>query len=59
MVIQHNLSAVNSYGNVCANNAKTASASEKLASGYRINRAADDAGGTCCFRKNAFHDTRS
>ena len=42
-VIQHNLSAMNAqrqYGLVAERNSKSA---EKLASGYKVNRAADDA----------------
>ena len=45
MVISHNLSAMNAnrmYGIMAENNAKLA---EKLSSGYRINRGADDAAG--------------
>ena len=45
MVIQHNLMALNTqraYGIVTNTRAKT---TEKLASGYRINRSADDAAG--------------
>lgn len=45
MIIQHNLTALNAqraYGIVTKRKAKT---TEKLASGYRINRSADDAAG--------------
>lgn len=45
MVIQHNISAVNSYRNFRVNNSLLAKNLEKLSSGYRINRAADDAAG--------------
>lgn len=45
MIIQHNMTAANAnrmLGNVVAGQAKS---TEKLSSGYRINRAADDAAG--------------
>lgn len=45
MVIMHNMSAVNAAGKVTVNEKKTAKSAEKLGSGYRINRSADDAAG--------------
>ena len=45
MVIQHNISAVNSYRNYTMNSSSLSKNLEKLSSGYRINRAADDAAG--------------
>lgn len=51
MVIQHNMPAMNAYGCFNSNNVNMASASEKLSSGYRINRAADDAAGLAVSEK--------
>ena len=45
MVVQHNLAAMNSNRMLGITSGKQAKSSEKLASGYRINRAADDAAG--------------
>jgi flagellin len=45
MIINHNLNAMNSHRNLTFNNAQQGKSSEKLSSGYRINRAADDAAG--------------
>lgn len=45
MIINHNLNAMNSHRNLVSNNVAQGKSSEKLASGYRINRAADDAAG--------------
>jgi Flagellin and related hook-associated proteins len=45
MIINHNLNAMNSHRNLVANNIQQGKSSEKLSSGYRINRAADDAAG--------------
>ena len=45
MVIQHNLTAINSYRQLGITTGLHARSSEKLSSGYRINRAADDAAG--------------
>ncbi|MDQ0891971.1 flagellin [Paenibacillus sp. V4I9] len=45
MIINHNLNAMNSHRNLVFNNAQQGKSSEKLSSGYRINRAADDAAG--------------
>lgn len=45
MVLQHNLSAMNTSRMFNVNTEKMAAAAEKLSSGYRINRSADDAAG--------------
>ena len=45
MRIQHNISALNTHRNLVANNNNTGKALEKLSSGYKINRAGDDAAG--------------
>lgn len=45
MVIQHNISALNSYRNLSVNESSLSKNLEKLSSGYKINRAADDAAG--------------
>ena len=45
MIIQHNISALNTYNNLGGNQKALAKNLEKLSSGYRINRAGDDAAG--------------
>lgn len=45
MRINHNLNAMNAHRNLSYNNVQQGKSSEKLSSGYRINRAADDAAG--------------
>ena len=45
MVVQHNLSAMNTNRQLGVVTKSLSSATEKLSSGYRINRAADDAAG--------------
>ncbi|GLI08699.1 flagellin [Paenibacillus tyrfis] len=45
MIINHNLNAMNAHRNMSLNNISQGKSSEKLSSGYRINRAADDAAG--------------
>lgn len=45
MKIQHNLWAMNANRNIKINTGTSAKTTEKLSSGYRINRAADDAAG--------------
>jgi flagellin len=45
MIINHNLNAMNSHRNLVFNNIQQGKSSEKLSSGFRINRAADDAAG--------------
>ena len=51
MRIQHNIAALNSYRNLTGNNASVAKNLEKLSSGYRINRAGDDAAGLAISEK--------
>ena len=45
MVIQHNIAAINSYRNLSTNTTNLNKNLEKLSSGYKINRAGDDAAG--------------
>lgn len=45
MRIQHNISAINSYRNLGVNQSALSKNLEKLSSGYRVNRAGDDAAG--------------
>ena len=51
MRIQHNISAMNSYRQLGVNNNAMAKNLEKLSSGYRINRAGDDAAGLAISEK--------
>lgn len=51
MVIQHNLSAMNAHRQLGVNNSGTSKNLEKLSSGFRINRAADDAAGLAISEK--------
>lgn len=45
MIIQHNIAAVNAYRNLSTNQGSLNKNLEKLSSGFRINRSADDAAG--------------
>ncbi|MGG1796346.1 flagellin, partial [Brevibacillus formosus] len=45
MIINHNISAMNTHRQLGVNTGSLAKNVEKLSSGYRINRAADDAAG--------------
>ena len=45
MIIQHNVTAMNSHRQLFNNNMRVAKNLEKLSSGYKINRAGDDAAG--------------
>lgn len=45
MVVQHNLTAMNANRQLGITTSAQAKSSEKLSSGYRINRAGDDAAG--------------
>ncbi|MDE6963763.1 MAG: flagellin, partial [Lachnospiraceae bacterium] len=45
MIVKHNLTAMNSNRMLGVNTATQAKTTEKLSSGYKINRAADDAAG--------------
>ena len=51
MVVQHNLSAMNSNRQLGITTGIQAKSSEKLSSGYKINRAADDAAGLAISEK--------
>jgi flagellin len=51
MIINHNISALNTYRQLSANNSSTAKSLEKLSSGLRINRAGDDAAGLAISEK--------
>ncbi|PPK78729.1 flagellin [Lacrimispora xylanisolvens] len=51
MRIQHNIAALNSYRQLGSNNNTVAKNLEKLSSGYRINRAGDDAAGLAISEK--------
>ena len=45
MVVQHNLSAMNTNRQMSGVSSALSKATEKLSSGYKINRAGDDAAG--------------
>ena len=45
MRIQHNIAGINSYRNLGVNQRNLSKNLEKLSSGFRINRAGDDAAG--------------
>jgi flagellin len=45
MIVQHNMTALNANRNLGVTNTNLAKNTEKLSSGYRVNRAADDAAG--------------
>jgi flagellin len=51
MIINHNIPALNTYNKLFWNNAGMAKSLEKLSSGLRINRAADDAAGLAISEK--------
>lgn len=51
MVVQHNLTAMNSNRMLGLTQAKQAKSTEKLSSGYKVNRAADDASGLAISEK--------
>ena len=51
MVINHNISALNTYNKLNANESAAAASLEKLSSGLRINKAADDAAGLAISQK--------
>lgn len=51
MVVQHNIMALNAYNRLSSNNASVSKNLEKLSSGYRINRAGDDAAGLAISEK--------
>ena len=51
MVVQHNITAMNSNRQLGLTTSVQAKSSEKLSSGYQINRAADDAAGLAISEK--------
>ncbi len=51
MIVQHNLTAMNNARNFVIISGKKAKTTEKLSSGYRINRAGDDAAGLAISEK--------
>ncbi|MDD6208562.1 MAG: flagellin [Clostridiales bacterium] len=51
MVVQHNLSAMNANRNLGVTTGSLSKSTEKLSSGYRINRAGDDAAGLAISEK--------
>ncbi|WP_144462977.1 flagellin [Siminovitchia fortis] len=51
MIINHNISALNTYRQLSANNTAVKGSLEKLSSGLRINRAGDDAAGLAISEK--------
>ncbi len=51
MVVQHNMNAINAYNKLNTNVGALKKSSEKLSSGYRINRAGDDAAGLAISEK--------
>lgn len=51
MRIQHNIAALNTHRNLTANQSQSAKNLEKLSSGYKINRAGDDAAGLAISEK--------
>ncbi|MFJ7669485.1 flagellin [Lysinibacillus sp. NPDC097195] len=51
MRIQHNISALNTHRNLSFNNTEASKNLEKLSSGYKINRAGDDAAGLAISEK--------
>ena len=51
MVVQHNMIAMNTNRQLGITTSGIAKSTEKLSSGYRINRAADDAAGLAISKK--------
>ena len=51
MIINHNIPALNTYNRLMTNNVGVSKSLEKLSSGMRINRAADDAAGLAISEK--------
>ena len=51
MVVQHNLNAINANNKMNINVSGTKKATEKLSSGYQINRAGDNAAGLAISEK--------
>ena len=59
MVVQHNLTAMNANRQLGITTGNQAKSTEKLSSGYRINRASDDAAGLSISEKNEKPNQRS
>ena len=57
LVIQHSIWAMNASRMLGINDRKITKSGEKLSSGYKINRAADDAAGLSISEKIAFETT--
>ena len=55
MVVQHNLTAMNANRQLGITTGAMAKSTEKLSSGYRINRASDDAAGLSISEKMRNH----
>ncbi|HZG15371.1 MAG TPA: flagellin [Candidatus Bathyarchaeia archaeon] len=51
MIINHNITALNTYNKLTVNNGNASKSMEKLSSGLRINRAGDDAAGLAISEK--------
>ncbi|EJL46893.1 MULTISPECIES: flagellin [Brevibacillus] len=51
MIINHNITALNTYNKLTTNNTQASKSMEKLSSGLRINRAGDDAAGLAISEK--------
>lgn len=51
MIINHNISALNTHRQLSANNNAVSGSLEKLSSGLKINRAGDDAAGLAISEK--------
>lgn len=51
MIINHNITALNTYNKLTTNNSSASKSMEKLSSGLRINRAGDDAAGLAISEK--------
>ena len=57
MVVKHNITAMNSNRMLGLTTASQAKSTEKLSSGYKINRAADDAAGPVSYTHLRAHET--
>lgn len=57
--INNNIAAFNAYRNLSVTDGQMSKSLEKLSSGYRINRAADDAAGLAIFESLRWQDRRS
>ena len=51
MVVQHNISAMNANRMLGITQGQLSKSTEKLSSGYKVNRAADDAAGLSIYEK--------